>query len=166
MSSTTSTSSSSRSGALVAASEGRDEPLHAQSRRGVWQPDDNPRNHVLNVLEPSTAVLDAPGGSSTGGGLQSASSAAGAQMPDRTVSSHITDLLGAWREGNQEARDHLIDAVYAELRRLAHHHLRRERPGHTLQTTALVHDAYLQLVEQRNVHWQGRAPTSTALPPI
>jgi len=75
----------------------------------------------------------------------------------RVVSSNITELLDAWRNGNQEARDHLIDAVYGELRRLAHHHLRRERPGHTLQTTALVHDAYLQLVEQRNVQWQSRA---------
>lgn len=73
------------------------------------------------------------------------------------MSSNITELLGAWRNGNQEARDHLIAAVYGELRRLAHHHLRRERPGHTLQTTALVHDAYLQLVDQRNVQWQSRA---------
>jgi RNA polymerase sigma factor (TIGR02999 family) len=73
------------------------------------------------------------------------------------VSSNITELLVAWREGNQEARDHLIGAVYGELRRLAHHHLRRERAGHTLQTTALVHDAYLQLVDQRHVQWQSRA---------
>ena len=75
----------------------------------------------------------------------------------RAVSSNITHLLVAWGEGNQDARDQLIGAVYGELRRLAHHHLRRERPGHTLQTTALVHDAYLQLVDQRRVRWQNRA---------
>ncbi|AMY08516.1 RNA polymerase sigma factor [Luteitalea pratensis] len=72
------------------------------------------------------------------------------------MSSHITRLLVAWGDGNQHARDELLDAVYGELRRLAHHHLRRERPGHTLQTTALVHDAYLQLVDQRHVRWQNR----------
>ena len=73
------------------------------------------------------------------------------------MSSHITRLLVAWGEGNEQARDELLDAVYGELRRLAHHHLRRERPGHTLQTTALVHDAYLQLVDQRHVRWHNRA---------
>ena len=70
---------------------------------------------------------------------------------------NITQLLGAWRDGNRTARDELISAVYAELRRLAHHHLRKERAGHTLQTTALVHDAYLQLVDQRYIRWQNRA---------
>ena len=73
------------------------------------------------------------------------------------VGSNITRLLVEWQTGSQEARDRLIDAVYDELRRLAHHHLRQERPGHTLQTTALVHDAYLQLVDQRRVQWQNRA---------
>jgi RNA polymerase sigma factor (TIGR02999 family) len=73
------------------------------------------------------------------------------------VGSNNTRLLVEWQTGNQEARDRLIDAVYDELRRLAHHHLRRERPGHTLQTTALVHDAYLQLVDQQRVQWQSRA---------
>jgi RNA polymerase sigma factor (TIGR02999 family) len=73
------------------------------------------------------------------------------------VTSNITELLASWREGNQEARDRLVDAVYGELRRLAHHHLRRERAGHTLQTTALAHDAYLQLVDQRKGQWQSRA---------
>jgi len=73
------------------------------------------------------------------------------------ANSRVTRLLVKWREGNHEARNQVIDAVYAELRRLAHHQLRRERPGHTLQTTALVHDAYLQLVDQRHVHWQSRA---------
>ena len=73
------------------------------------------------------------------------------------MTSNITELLASWREGNQEARDRVVDAVYGELRRLAHHHLRRERAGHTLQTTALAHDAYLQLVDQRKVQWQSRA---------
>jgi RNA polymerase sigma factor (TIGR02999 family) len=72
------------------------------------------------------------------------------------MSSHITRLLVAWGEGDQHARDELLDAVYDDLRRLAHHHLRHERPGHTLQTTAIVHDAYLQLVDQRYVRWQNR----------
>ena len=71
--------------------------------------------------------------------------------------SHITQLLVAWGEGNQDAREQLLREVYGELRRIAHHHLRRERAGHTLQTTALVHDAYLQLVDQRSVQWQNRA---------
>jgi RNA polymerase sigma factor (TIGR02999 family) len=73
------------------------------------------------------------------------------------ASPNITQLLAAWRGGNQLARDQLIETLYDELRRLAHHHLRRERPGHTLQTTALLHDAYLQLVDQRQVEWQNRA---------
>jgi RNA polymerase sigma factor (TIGR02999 family) len=73
------------------------------------------------------------------------------------VSANITHLLVAWGKGDQDARDQLIGEVYDELRRLAHHHLRRERPGHSLQTTALVHDAYLQLVDQRRVQWQNRA---------
>ena len=69
----------------------------------------------------------------------------------------VTRLLVEWRQGNQTARDQLIDAVYGELRRLAHHHLRHERPDHTLETTALVHEAYLQLIDQRRVQWHNRA---------
>ena len=69
----------------------------------------------------------------------------------------ITQLLVDWRDGDQEARNELIGLVYEELRRVAHSHLRRERPGHTLQTTALVNEAYLVLVDQRRVHWQNRA---------
>jgi RNA polymerase sigma factor (TIGR02999 family) len=69
----------------------------------------------------------------------------------------ITQLLVDWRDGDQEARNQLIGLVYEELRRLAHSHLRRERQGHTLQTTALVNEAYLELVDQRRVHWQNRA---------
>jgi RNA polymerase sigma-70 factor (ECF subfamily) len=76
-------------------------------------------------------------------------------MPPESLD--VTRLLLEWREGNQAAKDQLIDAVYGELRRLANHHLRRERPDHTLQTTALVHEAYLQLIDQRRVQWQNRA---------
>jgi RNA polymerase sigma factor (TIGR02999 family) len=62
-----------------------------------------------------------------------------------------------WSNDNKEALDKLMPLVYDELRRLAGHYLRRERPGHTLQTTALVHEAYLRLVDQTNVRWQDRA---------
>jgi RNA polymerase sigma factor (TIGR02999 family) len=69
----------------------------------------------------------------------------------------ITQLLAEWSEGNQAALDQLYPLVYNELRRLAHGYLRRERKGHTLQTTALINEAYLRLVDQRNVHWANRS---------
>jgi RNA polymerase sigma factor (TIGR02999 family) len=69
----------------------------------------------------------------------------------------ITQMLIDWSNGNQEALDRLMPVVYAELRRQAARHLRRERPGHTLQTTDLIHEAYLRLVDQKNVRWQNRA---------
>ena len=69
----------------------------------------------------------------------------------------VTELLVAWSDGNKAALDELMPVVYDELRRLAKNHLSRERPGHTLQTTALVHEAYLRLVDQRSVNWQNRA---------
>jgi RNA polymerase sigma factor (TIGR02999 family) len=69
----------------------------------------------------------------------------------------VTELLADWTDGDQEALDKLIPLVYDELRRLASRQLRRERPEHTLQTTALVHEAYLRLVGQRNANWQNRA---------
>src|SRR5262245_58420299 len=68
----------------------------------------------------------------------------------------VTDLLIDWSNGDQEALNKLLPLVYDELRRLASRYLRRERPGHTLQTTALVHEAYLKLVDQRNANWQNR----------
>ena len=68
----------------------------------------------------------------------------------------ITQLLAEWSEGNQSALDKLYPLVYNELRRLAHGYLRRERKGHTLQTTALINEAYLRLVDQKNVHWANR----------
>lgn len=69
----------------------------------------------------------------------------------------VTDLLKQWRSGDKQALDKLTPLVYNELRRLAHRYIIRERPGHTLQTTALVNEAYLRLVEQKNVEWQSRA---------
>ena len=68
-----------------------------------------------------------------------------------------TSLLKEIVEGNALATERLLPAVYTELRRLAAQHMRRERPDHTLQPTALVHEAYLKLIEQRHADWQSRA---------
>jgi len=72
-------------------------------------------------------------------------------------SSDVTELLKLWSQGRTDAIDELLPQVYAELRKLASSYLRRERPDHTLQATALVHEAFLKLVDQRAVHWQNRA---------
>lgn len=72
-------------------------------------------------------------------------------------SKQVSQLLVAWGGGDQAARDELMPLVYEELRRLAHQCIRRERPGHTLQTSALLNEAYLRLVDQKNIHWQDRA---------
>ena len=69
----------------------------------------------------------------------------------------VTELLVAWGEGDKAALDELMPVVYDELRRLAQNYLSHERQGHTLQTTALVHEAYLRLIDQRSVNWQNRA---------
>lgn len=69
----------------------------------------------------------------------------------------ITQLLISWGEGNKEALDKLIPIVYSELRRIASRQLRKESPGHTLQTTALINEAYCKLVDQKNVQWQNRS---------
>lgn len=69
----------------------------------------------------------------------------------------ITELLQAWSDGDESARDRLIPIVYDNLRRLAHQHMQRETPGHLLQTTALVHEAYLRLVDQSQIQFQNRA---------
>ena len=69
----------------------------------------------------------------------------------------ITQMLIDWSNGDREALDRLLPVVYTELHRQAARHLRRERAGHTLQTTDLIHEAYLRLVDQRNVRWQNRA---------
>jgi len=68
-----------------------------------------------------------------------------------------TTLLLAWRRGDQAALGELISIVYQELRRLAHRYLAGQRPNHTLQTTALVHETYLQLLDCRQIRWQDRS---------
>jgi RNA polymerase sigma factor (TIGR02999 family) len=69
----------------------------------------------------------------------------------------VTLLLAEWAKGNQKALDELTPLVYKELRKLAASYLRKERPGHTLQPTALVHEAYLRLVDQTHPTWQNRS---------
>lgn len=69
----------------------------------------------------------------------------------------ITQLLAEWSDGNQSALDELYPLVYDELHRLARRYMSRERHGHTLQTTALINEAYVRLVDQRNVHWANRS---------
>ncbi len=73
------------------------------------------------------------------------------------VAQDVTKFLIAWNEGDQSGLDQLLPAVYDELRRLARGYLRRERSDHTLQATALVHEAYLRLINQQQVTWQNRA---------
>ena len=68
----------------------------------------------------------------------------------------VTDLLVNWGKGDKEALNNLIPLVYDELHKLASRYRRRERPDHTLQTTALVHEAYLKLVDQRKANWENR----------
>ena len=70
---------------------------------------------------------------------------------------NITQLLAKWRDGNQSALDELYPLVYDELHRLARRYMSRERKGHTLQTTALINEAYVRLVDQKNVHWANRS---------
>ena len=69
----------------------------------------------------------------------------------------ITRLLVAWGDGDQSALDKLVPLVQSELHRLAHHYMGRERPGHTLQTSALVNEAYIRLIDWKSVRWQNRA---------
>ena len=71
--------------------------------------------------------------------------------------SAVTQLLIAWSNGDRAAQEQLITLVYDELHRLARRYMRRERPGHTLQTSALVNEAYLRLVGAKNIHWENRA---------
>ncbi|MDQ5845930.1 MAG: sigma-70 family RNA polymerase sigma factor [Acidobacteriota bacterium] len=70
---------------------------------------------------------------------------------------NVTQLLIGWGKGDKQALDQLVPIVYDELRRQAARYLRHERVGHTLQTTALIHEAYLRLIDQKNVEWQNRA---------
>jgi RNA polymerase sigma factor (TIGR02999 family) len=81
----------------------------------------------------------------------------GYAQPVTQGSENITDLLVGYGRGDKEALDKLMPVVYDELRRQAARYLRREQAGHTLQTTALIHEAYVRLEDQRNVQWQNRA---------
>src|SRR5947199_4024213 len=78
----------------------------------------------------------------------------GLHMP--ALPQEITQLLMNWSEGDKAALDQLVPLVYPELRRLAKRHMARERPEHTLQTSALINEAYLKLVDQQNVPWENR----------
>lgn len=77
--------------------------------------------------------------------------------PPRDPQGNVSALLQAWGRGDVEARDQLLNVVYQELRRRAASYMRRERPGHTLQPTELVNEAYLRLVKQDRIVWQNRA---------
>jgi len=73
------------------------------------------------------------------------------------MTSDVTALLLAWNQGDRDALERLMPLVYQELHRIAAAHFRRERPEHTLQATALVHEAYLKLVDQRHARWENRS---------
>lgn len=76
---------------------------------------------------------------------------------NQSKSHEVTQLLTAWGKGDEVAREQLMSLVYDELHRLAHGYMRRESPDHTLQTSALVNEAYVRLVDQQNVQWQNRS---------
>jgi RNA polymerase sigma-70 factor (ECF subfamily) len=79
-------------------------------------------------------------------------------MPNREAAlDEVSRLLRAWSDGDQTALEGLTPIVYTELRRLAHRYMKRERPGHSLQTTALVNEAYMRLVDYKRMQWQDRA---------
>src|SRR5438128_2134959 len=81
----------------------------------------------------------------------------GEEIARMDAQADVTGLLLELAQGNQQAAEKLIPLVYDELKRLARRYMRRERPDHTLQTTALVHEAYLRLVRQKDIQWQGRS---------
>ena len=78
-------------------------------------------------------------------------------LPSTSDTVEVTQLLLAWRAGDTDALDRLIPLVHTELRRIARGFMRKERVGHTLQTSALVNEAYLRLIDAQNVDWQNRA---------
>jgi RNA polymerase sigma-70 factor (ECF subfamily) len=78
-------------------------------------------------------------------------------MPGEVDTNNISKLLRAWSDGDQAALGGLTPIVHQELRRLAHRYMKRERTGHTLQTTALVNEAYMRLVDYKRMQWQDRA---------
>jgi RNA polymerase sigma factor (TIGR02999 family) len=72
------------------------------------------------------------------------------------ISQQVTKLLSAWRGGDELAQDELFEMLYADLHRLAHRYMANERPGHTLQTTALINEAYIRLIDITKIDWQDR----------
>jgi RNA polymerase sigma-70 factor (ECF subfamily) len=92
--------------------------------------------------------------------LESANPAAAGRIskePRPAGPQEVTQLLANWSHGDHAALEKLIPLVYEELRRLSHHYMKGQRPDHTLQTTALVNEAYLRLADQTNPRWQNRA---------
>jgi RNA polymerase sigma factor (TIGR02999 family) len=81
----------------------------------------------------------------------------GAAQPGETAAGDVSTLLRAWSDGGQNALEKLTPIVYGELHRLARRQMKRERPGHSLQTTALVNEAYMRLVDYKRMQWQNRA---------
>ena len=78
-------------------------------------------------------------------------------MPTKSARAELTQLLVAWTGGDEKALETLSRAVYDELRRLARNYMRGERPGHTLEATALVHEAFVRIIDWKNVEWKSRA---------
>ena len=78
-------------------------------------------------------------------------------MDDREASDDVSTILRAWSDGDAGALDRLTPIVYGELHRLARQYMRRERPGHSLQTSALMNEAYMRLVDYKRMHWRNRA---------
>lgn len=74
-----------------------------------------------------------------------------------SANQEITRLLQGWNDGDEQALEKLTPVLYRELHRMAHRYMRQERPGHTLQTTALINEAYIRLIGWKNVRWQNRA---------
>lgn len=94
---------------------------------------------------------------SAGGIILSCPKQRAANVMASTTSHEVTDLLNAWRSGDQSAVEKLMPLIYDELHRLAGRYMAHERPEHTLQTSALVNEAYVRLVDQRDMHWKNRA---------
>jgi len=84
-------------------------------------------------------------------------SEAEAQAKTETGSHEVTRLLISWSDGDKNALEELLPLIYRSLQKIARHHLNRERASHTLQTTALVHEAYLKLIDHNSVDWKNRA---------
>ena len=78
-------------------------------------------------------------------------------VTESSASNQVSELLKRWQSGDSSVLNSVIPLVYAELRKLARAYLRQERPGHTLQSAALVHEAYVRLAENRAPRWQNRA---------